>query len=200
MRRQSFLYSLGVGALIASVAITASCKATPPVPAAAPAAPEYHIDATIKDIMLGLIDPMADVVWLSVNFVNNEKGIIETKPKTDEEWATVRRGALALAEATNLLKMPGRMVARPHEKSETPGVELEPSEMLALIEKDRPAFVKHADDLHAAVMEVLTAIDAKDSDKVFELGEKIDAACEKCHKTYWYPNEVIPDFNAAAKP
>src|SRR5687767_1292461 len=129
MRPQRFLYSAVLRALIASVALTAACTATPPLPAAEAAAPEYHLEATIKDIMLGIIDTSADVVWLSVSFVNNEQGITETRPKSDEEWETVRRGALTLAEATNLLKMPGRRVARPHEKSETPGVELEPSEM-----------------------------------------------------------------------
>jgi redox-regulated HSP33 family molecular chaperone len=41
---------------------------------------------------------------------------------------------------------------------------------------------------------VLAAIDAKDSQKVFEIGEQIEVACESCHKQYWYPNEKIPEF------
>jgi cytochrome c556 len=187
------LYSVGLGALIASMAI-AACTATPPVPETAPPAPEFRADATIKDLMLGTIDTNADVVWLSVSFVNNDQGIVETRPKNDEEWAQVRRAALMLMEATNLLKMPGRKVAQAHEKSETPGIELEPVEMEEMINKDRAAWNKHADDLYAAVAETLVAIEAKDADKVFELGEKIELACETCHKTYWYPNEQIPEF------
>jgi len=196
MRSILFRHSLGLGALIASVAVTA-CTATPPVPdTAPPAAPasEVHADATIKDLMLGTVDTNADVVWLSVSFVNNDKGIVETRPKNDEEWEPVRRSALMLMEATNLLKMPGRKVAQAHEKSETPGIELEPAEMEEMINKDRAAWNKHADDLYAAVAETLAAINAKDADKVFELGEKIELACETCHKTYWYPNEVTPEF------
>jgi hypothetical protein len=106
----------------------------------------------------------------------------------------VRHGALALAEAANMLMIPGRRVARPGEKSETPGVELEPEEMDALIAKDPVAFHKRATDLRAAAIEVLAAVDKKDADKVFEIGEHIERACENCHSQYWYPNEKIPDI------
>ena len=71
------------------------------------------------------IDPNADVVWLAVTTVQSAKGTVETKPRNDEEWTKVRHGAIALTEAANLLMVPGRHVARPGEKSETPGVELE---------------------------------------------------------------------------
>jgi hypothetical protein len=97
-------------------------------------------------------------------------------------------------EAANLLMIPGRRVARPGEKSETPGVELEPEEMDELIAKDRPAWNARAKALHDVMSSVIEAIDAKDSEKVFELGEQIEVACENCHKQYWYPNEVIPPF------
>jgi predicted nuclease with RNAse H fold len=191
--RKIVLFSFAVGALGVAM-VTMACTAPAPEPEAAAPAAQFRTDATIKDLMLGMVDTNADVVWLSVSFVNNDKGIVETRPQNDEDWETVRRGAVMLMEATNLLKMPGRKVARAHEKSVVPGIELEPEEMQAMIEKDRAAWNKHADDLHAAVAETLTAIEAKDSDKVFELGEKIELACETCHKTYWYPNEVIPEF------
>jgi hypothetical protein len=97
-------------------------------------------------------------------------------------------------EAANLLMIPGRRVARPGEKSETPGVELEPEEMDALIAKDRPAWNTRAKALHDVMAQVVQAIDAKDAEKVFELGEQIEHACEGCHRQYWYPNEVIPEL------
>jgi hypothetical protein len=88
--------------------------------------------------------------------------------------------------------MPGRRVAQPGEKSDTPGVELEPEEMDVLIAKDRAAWHERATHLHDAAIDVIGAIDARDGNKVFELGEQIEEACENCHKQYWYPNEVIP--------
>ena len=156
--------------------------------------PPFVVDATIKDLMLNVVDTNADVVWLSVTTVASDKGLIETRPTTDEEWARVKAGAITLAEAANLLMIPGRKVARPHEKSETPGVELEPEEMDKLIAADPAKFHEHAKALHNAAMLAAKAADAKDADKIFEVGETIEHACENCHKTYWYPNEVIPEF------
>ena len=179
--------------LVFLAAAAAGCQSQPAAPPAAPT-PQYLPTATIKELMLSVIDPSADVVWLSVTAVVDEKGLLETSPKSDEEWVKVRHGAVTLMEAANLLLVPGRRVAKPGEKSETPGVELEPEEMDALIAKDRPAWESRAKALHDVVYTVIQAIDAKDSQKVFELGEQIELACENCHKQYWYPNEVIPEF------
>jgi hypothetical protein len=142
--------------------------------------------------MQSVVDPSADVVWLSVTTVQDAKGTVEKAPKTDEEWTMVRHGAIALTEAANLLMVPGRHVARPGEKSETPGVELEPSEMEVLINKDLAAWRKRAHALHDAGLAAIQAIDNKDANKVFEVGEQIERACEACHSQYWYPNEKIP--------
>jgi hypothetical protein len=178
--------------LLVTVAVLAgACQSAPPPPAAEPQ-PDYAPTATIKDLMLSIVDPSADAVWLSVTTVQDDKGITDKAPRNDEEWAAVRHGAIALAEASNLLMMPGRRVARPGEKSETPGVELEPEEMDVLIAKDRSTWNMRAMALHAAALDTLKAVDAKDSQKVFEIGEEIERACENCHSHYWYPNEKIP--------
>ncbi len=191
------LFSVSVGLCLAVLILTAACHQQQQAPAqtqAAPAVdpPEYFPTATIKDLMQSVVDPNADVVWLSVTTVQSAKGTVDTAPKTDEDWKKVRHGAIALMEAANLLMVPGRHVAKPGEKSETPGVELEPSEMEVLINKDPAAFHKRAKALHEAGVAVLEAIDAKDAPKVFEYGEKIERACEGCHSQYWYPNEKIP--------
>lgn len=183
---------LGLAALV----FTAACQQQP-APAQTPAKPavdppEYFPTATVKDLMDSVVDPNADVVWLSVTTVQSAKGTVETAPKSDDEWKKVRRGAVALMEAGNLLMVPGRHVARPGEKSETPGVELEPSEMEELINKDLTAWHKRAKALHDAGLAAVQAVDAKDAPKVFEVGEQIERACEGCHSQYWYPNEKIP--------
>ena len=191
--------SIGLSMLVFCLALIAACQSQAPAAPPAPLEPTYLPTATIKDLMLSIVDPSADVVWLSVTTIVDDKGLVETMPKTDEEWKKVRQGAIALAEAANLLKMPGRRVAQPGEKSDTPGVELEPEEMDVLIAKDRAAWHERATHLHDAAIDVIAAIDAKDGNKVFELGEKIEEACENCHKQYWYPNEVIPPVPADTK-
>ena len=160
----------------------ASCKAPePPVP--------YRPTSTIKDIMDSEVDPSADYIWEAVATIITEKGIEEKFPRTQKEWEEIRRKAITLVEATNLMIMPGRLVAHPGEKSQNPGIELAPEEINALLEKDRDTFVKHALALNDAAMEILKAIDAKDKEKILDGGAAIDEACEACHKIYWYPNE-----------
>jgi hypothetical protein len=190
------LFTASVIALLASLVLIAACH-TPAETSAAPAAtapppPEYVPTATVKDLMQSVVDPNADVVWQAVTSVQSVKGLVEKAPKTDAEWTMVRHGAIVLTEASNLLMVPGRHVARAGEKSDTPGVELEPSEMEALITKDLGAWRKRAHGLHEAGVAALQAIDAKDANKLFEVGEQIERACEGCHSQYWYPNEKIP--------
>jgi hypothetical protein len=99
-------------------------------------------------------------------------------------------------EASNALIMPGRIVAKPGEKSENPGIELEPQEMQALIDKDRASFMMLAHGLYDQAAVLLKAIDAKDKEAVLEAGDPLDRACESCHLKYWYPNEVKPGAEA----
>jgi cytochrome c556 len=186
-RLQTSIRVLPVVALLAG-----GCASQPATPATE--APPYAATATIKEIMQHIVDPAADDVWQAVMTVDSAQGTVETVPRSDEDWTKARSGAVTLMEAANLLLMPGRHVAKSGEKSDAPGVELEPAEMEANILKDLPEFHKAALGLHNAATQALAAIDAKDPNKLFELGETIEVACEHCHSRYWYPNEKIPAF------
>jgi len=188
MRSSSWLLFPGVVLFSISLFFGSACRGRQPESQQ----PEYMPTATIKDIMDAIVDPSADVVWESVATVTSVNGIEDRQPRTDEEWANVRRGAIRVLEGSNLLMMPGRHVARPGEKSETPGVELEPEEMEVNINKDRAKWNSMAKALHDATTVALQAIDAKNPQGVVDAGEKMDMACENCHATYWYPNQVLP--------
>ena len=170
--------------LIVPLYLSAACKSQPPEPK-----PEYRLTATIKDIMDSMVDPSADILWESVATIVSAKGTEERAPKTDDDWTNVRRRAITLIEATNLLQMPGRKVAKPGEKSENPQIELEPQEIERILNADRAAWTKLALALHDAAAEALKAIDAKNTQGLLDSGEKIDTACENCHLKYWYPNQ-----------
>ena len=150
--------------------------------------PELRPTATIKDIMDSLVDPSADALWESVATVVTASGTDERAPKTDEDWANVRRHAIRLIEATNLLLMDGRHVANPADKSENPNIELEPAQIETLIAQDPAAWIKFTHGLHDAAVPALKAIDAKNAADLLNAGEGIDVACENCHLKYWYPN------------
>jgi hypothetical protein len=172
------------------VACSAPQQAAPAAAAAKPAetaAVEFRTTATIKDIMDSVVDPSSDYLWDSVATIVTKKGTEERRPRTDEDWKQVRRRAIAMIEATNLLIMDGRLVAKAGEKSENPGIELGPDEIKAVIDSDRASFIKFAHGLHDAGMKALAAIDKKDADALSDAGETIDEACEQCHLKYWYP-------------
>jgi hypothetical protein len=168
--------------LFSSVFVIAACNR-----AQQPAPSSLQPEATIKDIMDSMVDPSADVLWESVATIVSAAGIEERQPRTDDDWKNVHRHAVILVEATNLLKMEGRHVAKPKEKSENPGIELEPEQMEQLIKDDRQAFIKFAQGLHDAALPALRATEARDPKALLDAGEAIDTACENCHLKYWYP-------------
>ena len=155
----------------------------------APAPADLARPATIKDLMDSMVDPSGDFLFESVAEIADERGITHKAPHTDEEWALVRRHALVLLEAPNLLVMDGRKVARPHERSKNPQVELQPEDIQKSVDGDRPGFVRRARKLQDSAAMVLTAVDARDTTALFHAIEGIDKACENCHLHYWYPND-----------
>ena len=121
---------LGLILVLASLSAV-SARQAPSEPA--PASSAYMPTATIKELMLHVIDPSADVVWEAVAVIETLDGLEERAPESEDEWLAVRRGAIQLLESSNLLLVPGRRVAAPGAISEAPGVELEPEEIDALI-------------------------------------------------------------------
>jgi hypothetical protein len=154
------------------------------------AQPEYRLNATVRDIMQSMVDPSADVVWNSVATIQTGAGTEEREPKTDEDWATVKHHAMIVAEATNLLIMPGRKIAKPGERSSNPEVELHPEEIEALVNQDRKVWIDFAQGLNDQLTIALKAIEAKNVKALFDVGEAIDEACEHCHRHYWYPPDA----------
>jgi hypothetical protein len=153
------------------------------------AAPDYAPSSSIKDIMDSIVDPNADILWGAVSTTITAKGTETRMPKTEEEWKEVRRHAITLFEATNLLMVPNRHVAKPGEKAESPDVEEAPEAIEAHINQDRATWENRIHGLRDAATGMLTAIDAKDTEGMDAQGEKLDSACESCHLVYWYPKD-----------
>ena len=64
--------------------------------------------ATTQELMEGMVQPVAEVVWESVQTIVDREGVHEMQPQTEEEWDFVRFSALALAESANLIKVADR--------------------------------------------------------------------------------------------
>src|SRR5690349_7760957 len=91
-------------------------KASPPPAAATTTAETPMVPVgTVKEVMTGIVDPTSKAIWDAVGTESGKNGIVEKVPKTDEEWAVLEHSALSLAEAANLLKIPGRHIALPEQ-------------------------------------------------------------------------------------
>ena len=177
------------GHLLLSALLLQNCAGPP----ASTAAAEGDLTPTlsVKELMEHIVDPFADWIFDAAVIDISEKGVVETKPLTDGDWLKVERGALILAESSNLLKMPRAMVPAGDASltSEPGGPELTPAEIEARVRKDPAAWNRHADGLRSAALESLTIIRARNAEGLFDVGDKIDKACESCHLEYWYPGD-----------
>jgi hypothetical protein len=176
--------------LLLSASLAASCAAPAPAPAAADPGDLTPV-LSVKELMEHIVDPISDWIFDAAVIDIGDKGVVETKPVSDEDWLRVERGAMILAEAANLLKMPRAMVP-PGDKSlnDSPGgPELTPSEIEAKVKQDRARWNQHADGLRSAALESLRIAKARNGEGLFDAGEIIDKACESCHLEYWYPGD-----------
>jgi hypothetical protein len=155
--------------------------------------PQFRPVASIQDIMLSIIDPNIDFVWNAVTTISTKEGIEEKVPETDEDWREVKKHALVVLEASNLLLIKGRNVAIDGVNTSTGGAELSAADIQNLINSTRPEFNKRALVLHDAMQLVIAAIDKKDPEELIRTGGLVEQACEQCHSQYWYPNDKRPN-------
>ena len=151
---------------------------------------DFRPTASVQDLMLSMIDPAADAIWESVATIVTHEGTEERRPRTEEDWAPLLHEAVRLVEASNLLLMEGREVARPGFQSENPGIELEPDQIQALIDEDPDTWERLVADYYREAATMLSAIEARDADRLFDEGGALNTACERCHQRYWYPGDT----------
>lgn len=185
-----------VPALAVIVLLLAQCTSRPapaPPPDTSATSPLTPV-LSVKELMEHIVDPTADWIFDAAVINVTTKGVEEIVPRTDEEWLHVERGAMILAEASNLLKMPRSMApagtagATPLKPGE-PAPELSPAEIEAKVNANRDLWNKHADELRTIALVSLAVAKKRDVDGLFQVGSDIDRACENCHLEFWYPGD-----------
>jgi hypothetical protein len=134
-------------------ALTAGCGTPPPPPT------PYRPIADTLQLMEWILDPAADVIWGSVGWIIDDKGVTELVPKTDEEWMAVHNAAALVAESANLLMMPSRS-------------------------RDDTDWVEFCHGLVDAALLAKNAAEARDKEALFDAGGRIYAVCAACHQQY----------------
>jgi hypothetical protein len=157
----SWMLAVGAALFISGIAFIVAAARMREPPAAAAAAPVAATTpvATVRQIMLGVTIPAATAVYESVGTVISARGIEETAPRNDEEWAQLATHAAMLAESGNLLMMPGRAI-------------------------DTGDWVKMSSEMVAAAQAAVTAAEAKSTEGILDAGSKINTTCDNCHARY----------------
>ncbi len=122
-------------------------------------APPYQIVTDIRQTMEWVLDPAVDVIWDSAGTIISAEGRTELAPTTDDGWSRVIFAAATLAEAGNLLMLPGRSLG--------------------------DDWQEYAAGLTEASKLALTAAQARDADALFDAGGRIYQVCRACHNQYW---------------
>jgi hypothetical protein len=148
------LFVSGIGFIIAGERTARA--ATPATAAATPVAAPV---ATVKQIMIGITNPAAVVVYEAVGTKSSAKGVEEIAPQNDEEWAKVGSAAAAVVESGNLMLMGNRAI-------------------------DRGDWVKMTTDMIEQGKKAMKAAEAKDKDGIVAAGGDLNTTCDNCHARY----------------
>ena len=186
---------IAVAGLIYAGAVASRCSSpkpeAPPPPAPAPVRTEMKGVVSVKEFMRYTIDPLADNIFDAVTWDISKKGVVATVPHTDEDWEKVRIGAVTLAEAIYLLKLP-RAMTPPGDVNNSTGPnppELSPTQIQAKIDADPVLWDAKIEALRNAALAAFEVANKKDLKELFQAGEDLDMACEGCHLEYWYPGD-----------
>lgn len=140
-----------VPAGLALMALGAACAREEPTP--------YLAVADVRQLMISVVEPAADVYWDAVGTVVDETGTTEIAPEGDEEWEAVRNAAFVMAESGNLLMMDERAV-------------------------DRGAWLAMSRSMVDVGLRAVLAAEARDPSAVFDVGGEVYEVCSNCHAAY----------------
>jgi hypothetical protein len=107
-------------------------------------------------LMEATVTPASYAIFDAAVYTN---GVLESAPRTDEEWEQVEHGALTLAESANLLLLPGRAMAGED-------------------------WTRWTHALSDAAMAAARAAESKDIDAIMDAGGRVYDTCQGCHARY----------------
>jgi hypothetical protein len=162
MRTVYWLFAISVALFISGIGfvIAGERTARAATPAAAVAAPvDTAPVATIKQIMIGITNPAAFVIYEAVGTKSSAAGVEEIAPQNDEEWAKVGSAGAAVVESGNLMLIGNRAI-------------------------DKGDWVKMTRDMMEQGKAAMKAAEAKDKEKIVEAGGELNTTCDNCHARY----------------
>jgi hypothetical protein len=137
-------------------------------------APAQQAEANLGQLMKGILFPNSNVIFFAqsgdpAKVAPAKDPALATDPLADTygKWEAVENSSLALAEAANLLTIPGRKCSN--------GLPV------PIGNADWPKFVQ---GLRDAGMKAYKAAQTKDMDKMLDAADTMTTACSNCHDKY----------------
>jgi hypothetical protein len=159
MKTVYWLFVVSVALFVSGIAfIIAGARTTEAAGAAAPVIETSPV-ASVKQIMIGITNPAAFVVYEAVGTKSSAKGVEEIAPQNDEEWAKVGSAAAAVVESGNLMLTGNRAI-------------------------DTGDWVKMTHDMMDQAQKAMKAAEAKDKDGIVAAGGDLNNTCDNCHARY----------------
>ncbi|MGH9647386.1 MAG: cytochrome c [Bryobacteraceae bacterium] len=175
--RSFYLLLVGFGALILSPQCDAQGRG-----ATSTQAPKPQVYAALGQVMKGIMFPASNVI-----FAAQRENPADVKPAKDPstatdaldgsygKWEAVENSALAIAEAANLLILPGRKCSNGRD-----------------VPVKNPDWSQLVQGLRDAAMTTYKAAQSKNQDKMVEAAATLNAACANCHDRYRVANDLLP--------
>jgi hypothetical protein len=137
---------------------------------------DLSFDTTLstQQLMKHVVDPAAVAVWKRQGWDIVDDEEISLAPDTEDEWTAAENEAAIVAEAGNLLVLPGRVRV-------LEGKDGKPSET------DKGDWSKFAGAMTREALALKTAIAARDEQRMFATGGALYQACVACHEKYYVP-------------
>ena len=148
---------------------------------------------TLHEVMVGTIDPIADVIWETSSKSYGLDGNAQSGILSPAEWDKIAKAGRDLHDgATVIADNPDIVVVKPGVKILDEGTVPEAvtaAQVEQYVDRDRPGLGQHARDLSVIALNIEAAAKARDAARTVKLSEDLDEVCESCHKRFWYPDQ-----------
>jgi hypothetical protein len=175
--------SMRVLTVLSLLVFVAACSSPTPTTPAAPAAAEPQVKGTLNQVMRGILFPNSNIIF---DAQDRDPGA----PPDDKDpaaaanpyagtyggWEAVENASIALAEAANLVALPGRTCANGKP-----------------VPLNDPTFQKGLAALREVSMASYQAAQEKKLDAFLDISDKLTQACATCH-------DAFRDFIVDGKP
>jgi hypothetical protein len=177
MPRIVFLLVIGFGALLLSPQCDAQGGRATGIQELKP-----QVYAVLGQVMKGILFPASNVIFAAqkenpadVKLAKDPSTATDALDGSYGKWEAVENSALAIAEAANLLILPGRKCSN--------GV---------AVPLKNPDWSQLVQGLRDAAMTAYKAAQSKDQDKMVDAAATLNTACANCHDKYRVANDLLP--------